>query len=87
MHGGLAAERARPIPTAMFGLQLEQSYDIGNKRRGQKGDVPVKHFTIVQNCFEPQQTYIEFPDVEDAKIKTDRYFGSSIRAYIILVNK
>lgn len=88
-----AAEPARPIPTELFGLRLGEAYDIGDHTKGTKGDIPVKRFTGFQKFigeglhyfFEPLKPYKAFPYVEDKKSKSDKYFGSSFRAYIFPV--
>jgi hypothetical protein len=88
-----AAEPPRPIPTELFGLRLGEAYDIGDHTKGTKGDIPVKRFTGVQKFigeglhyfFEPLKPYKAFPYVEDKKSKSDKYFGSSFRAYIFPV--
>jgi hypothetical protein len=88
-----AAEPARPIPTELFGLRLGEAYDIGDQSKGVKGDIPVKRFTGFQKVFgeglhyffEPLKPYKAFPYVEEKKSKSDKYFKSSFRAYIIPV--
>lgn len=86
-----AAEPPRPIPTELFGLKLGQAYDLGDERRGQKGDIPVKRFAGIVNFlgegisyyFEPKKTNKLFPYVETKKSKADKYFETSFRAYLL----
>jgi len=90
-----AAEPPRRIPTELFGLKLGQVYDLCDERRGQKEVIPAKRFAGIVNFlgegisyyFKPRKANKLSPYVEKKKSKADRYFGSSIRAYIILVNK
>ncbi len=86
-----AIEPAREIPTELFGIRLGEVYDAGGTPPGKKGNFPVKRFTGankffgegVSYYFEPSKRYKAFPYVEEKKSKSDKYFGSSFRAYIL----
>lgn len=83
----------KTVPDKLFGIRIGAKHNLGDPTTGTGGDIPVRRHTGVKTFlgtgihyyFEPLHAYKAFPYIEKRKTRTDKYFETSFRLYLLPV--